>query len=316
MPTELWANNTGTTSFDLDVETELKENEGKLMNLGIEIKPATGESVQVTDRFSQWDTEEITERNGTTKHSDLDVERRYIHKPNRDGGAILLDPDDEMGTDVGLRNPMVTAVADGVRRYRQRQLLRAAYGTAFTGKNGLTQVPFKPANILPADTGETPGTYTGITLLKLRAAKKKLAKNLVDLERETPIWIIDAEGADDLLGIDQYINGRYNPKMEMALQTGQITPFMGFNFVQFEFLNQKATKEIATTVGMGLNALGHQRNLIFVPSAFKGREWLTFKGKMDERSDRNHSLQVAGYSAIQFGRMHEDKVIIQEIINS
>lgn len=307
-----WADRVRTTTYEKDVDFLLNDDPGKIMQLDMDVKSATGEKVQITDRFSDLNAEEISGRNQPSSFQDWDAERYWIHKPRRSAIHVLLDPDDEMETEVGLTGPLEMGVAEGIRRYRARTFFEGYYGNTWTGDTGTTQQAFVGSNVLPADTGETPGTYTGLTLNKLRKVRKKMKQLLIDLQKEKPIWIITAEEVEDLLEIDQYINSRYNPQTEAALQSGEITDFMGFRFLPYEFTNTAVTRSVATTVGQAVNASGHRRCPVFVPSGMSGREWLRFSGKKDERPDLNHSEQTAGYSAMRWGRRYPTKCLIVE----
>ena len=317
-----WAETTRTVSYEKAVEFQLNEQPGKLKPQVGSWKNVDGEKVEITDRFSDLYAEEIEGRHQQSKYTAPDVERRWIHKPNRSAIHVLVDPDDKMATEVDIRAPLPVGIARGIRRYQDDQWLVGFYGTAYTGKEGLTAVPFKSANVLAADTGETAANYTGLTLKKLRAIRKLFRVNLVDTEAEMIHMLVTAEEIDDLLQIDEYINSRYNPDSQMrskykplgedarqALQDGEPTPFLGIQFIPAEITNPKAyRKGSALTV----NGSNHRRLPVYVPSGMAGRSWLDFEGKIAERPDINHSEQLSGYSACRFSRVHEDKCAIVE----
>ena len=317
-----WAETTRTVSYEKAVEFQLNEQPGKLKPMVGSWKNVDGEKVEITDRFSDLYAEEIEGRHQQSKYTSPDVERRWIHKPNRSAIHVLLDPDDKMATEVDIRAPLPVGIARGIRRYQDDQWLVGFYGTAYTGKEGLTAVPFKSANVLAVDTGETAATYVGLTLKKLRAIRKLFRQNLVDTEAEMIHMLVTAEEIDDLLQIDEYINSRYNPDSQarskykplgedarQALQDGEPTPFLGIQFIPAEITNPKAYRQGSA---LTVNGSGHRRLPVFVPSGIAGRSWLDFEGKIAERPDINHSEQLSGYSAARFSRVHEDKCAIVE----
>lgn len=320
-----WAEMTRTVSYEKAVEFQLNEQAGKLKPLAGSFKSGmTDTSVEITDRFSDLVAEEIDGRNSKTQFQDMNDERRWIHKPKRAAIHVPLDPDDEMATQIDLNAPIAVGVARGIRRYQDDKWLIGYYGTAYTGEQGLTAVGFKSANVIPADWGETAGTYTGLTLAKLRRIRYLFRTLLVDTEAEMVQMLITAEEIDDLLQIDQYINSRYNPESQVrtrllpmgetarqALQDGEPTPFLGINFIPTELTNPKPYP-MANAQGLTTNGSGHRRLPAFVPSGIAGRWWLDFQTERDKRPDMNHSTQYSGYTCGAFSRVHEDKCLIVE----
>lgn len=320
---EDWAETTRTVQFEKSVEFQLAEQTGLLKPLAGTWKNVTGEKVEITDRFSQLNAEEITERNGKTTFQDTSVERRWVHKPNRSAIHALLDPDDQMATEVDIMSPLPIAIAEGVRRYQDDQFLIGFYGTAYTGKEGLTAVPFESGQVQAADFGETAANYTGLTLAKLRGVVKKFRQNLVNIRKERPLMVVTAEDIDDLLQIDQYISRDYNPDSQsaykpmssaarQALQDGEPTPFLGIMFIPAELTNSAAYPK-TVAAGLTVNGSSHRRLPVWVPSGMAGRSWLDFMAKRDTRSDMNHSEQFSGYSSCRFSRVHEKKCMIVEV---
>lgn len=322
MAIENWADTTRTVEYEKAVEFQLNEMPGKLKPMASQYTSNSSKK-QITDRFDDMYAEEIDERNGDTKNTDTDVERRWIHKPKRASVAPLLDPDDEMSTEVGLRSPLATGVAKAIRRYQDDKWLEGFYGPAYTGEEGLTSVPFKAANIIAADHGETANTFVGLTLKKLRQVRKLARQRFVDTDAEQLNMLITAEEVDDLFEIDQFLNSRYNPDSQrrrytpmsedakQALQDGEPSPFLGIVFWPVEFTNPKAFKRV-NAAGLTTNASGHRRCPVWVNSGMAFCTWLDFTTKVDERADKNHSTQFAAYTCGRASRTNEDKCFIVE----
>jgi hypothetical protein len=322
MAEENWAETTRTVEYEKAVEFELNERPGKLKPMATQYS-STSSKKQITDRFDDLYGEEIDERNGDTKNTDTEVERRWIHKPKRYAVAPLLDPDDEMSTEVGLRSPLSIGIAKDIRRYQDDKWLQGFYGPAYTGEEGLTSVPFKSANIIAADFGETATTYVGLTLKKLRQVRKLMRQRFVDTENEQINMLITAEEVDDLFEIDQFLNSRYNPDSQrrqmkpmsegskQALQDGEPSPFLGIVFWPTEFTNPKAYR-FANRDGLTTNSSGHRRCPVWVNSGMAFCTWMDFTTRVDERADKNHSMQYAAYSCGRASRTNEDKCFIIE----
>ncbi|NIJ34334.1 phage capsid protein [Sphingomonas oligoaromativorans] len=298
---ENWADTTRTVEYEKAVTFALNEMPGKLWPLAASVGAGGGKKVQIEDRFDDLYAEEISERNGDTRNTDPDVNRRWIVKPKRAGVAPLLDPDDEMSTEVGLQSPLATGVAKAIRRFQDDKFLEGFYGTAYTGEEGATAVPFKAANILAADYSTT-GTPSGLTTNKLIRLKRMATSAFVDLEAEKLHMIVTAAQIEDLFKITQYQSADYNTVKPLA--DGKLVDWMGFRFIPAEIDNPKAYKRSS---GLTVDGNGYRRVPVFVPSGMHRRTWLDFKGKLDERSDKNHSLQIAGYTCAGATRLLEDK---------
>lgn len=324
MGAENWAETTATVQFEKAVEFQLMELHDDFESMCNFKGGITGEKTEVTDRFSDLDGKEIEGRAQKITHENTDVERRWIHKPNRYSVHSLLDADDQMATEVPLDSPLAAAVARAVRRYRQSQWLKGFYSVAYRGKEGLDQVAFDSTQVLAADwNGSTfTGTPVGLTEAKLRWARWKARKNLLD-PREPGNKLhmgICADDVDDLLQINSYISRDYNPDSQIrrpltenakqALQDGEATDWLGIHFVPMEFTNTKVFKDADT---LALNGSGHRRNPIWIPSGVGGREWETITTERDRRTDLDgHPMQFSAYTCVRYSRIHEQKCFIIE----
>ncbi len=293
-----------SAEFQANVEFELNETPGKLATWSkIKLTGTGNSSVKVTNRFSDMNAHEIEGRNQDTINTDPDLTARWIHKPRRQAVIPLLDPDDQMGTSIELKAPLVTGTARGIRRAHDDRWLEGFYGTAYTGEKGTVAVPFKAANIMAVDFG-APGTPLGITLAKLIRMRRMLSAAFVDLETETPIMPVTAAGIEDLLNIPEVRNRDFNPTEKQALQSGKVATFLGFTFVPVEYGNPKA---FPLGSKLTVDANGNRRIPVFVPSGMADATWLEFQAEIDKRADKNHSLQIAGYTCRASTRTDEDK---------
>lgn len=316
-----WQDTMATTAFEKAVEFQLNE-------LGVEFEGMcdfkggmTDEKVQITDRFSDLPYDEIEDRLGKTDLPEPDVERRYIHMPNRLRTGTFLDPDDQMATQIPLNAPLAIGVARAIKIARKDRFLLGFHGNAYVGKQGTTAVPFKPANVFAADYGETATAYKGLTLKKLRGLRKKARQLLIDPKDPTNKLHmgITAEEIEDLLEIDQYISRDYNPDSQVrkpmsegakqALQDGEPTDFLGIHFVPMEFTNTKAFPKSAA---LGLNGSGHRRCPVWIPKGMSGRQWQGIETHRDQRPDMNHAWQFTAYTKLAYSRNNEDLAFIVE----
>lgn len=306
---ENFAETTRTVEFRCAVEMELAEDRGLFTATAGSAGNETGKAVELTDRFSRLQMQEITERNGKTNNVDPDVDRRWIKKPKRSGVAPLLDPDDALSTKVGLKSPLAMGVADAVRAYGDDKFLEGFYDVAWTGEEGNVAVSFKAANVIAVDHGTTgtPGGLTQAKLDQIRFLQRRRFARLTKTDRLN--MAITAYEVKDLFQIDKYLNGDYRNPMLRPLENGEAVDYMGIHFIPAEIDSAANYPRANAHV---LNALGQRRIPIWLNSGMHHHTWLGFEGHDDTRADLNHSQQIAGYSCQRATRLHEDKCFIVE----
>jgi hypothetical protein len=316
-----WQNTVATVAFEKAVEFQLNELSPGYETMCDFKGGVVGEKVQITDRFSDLPYDEIEDRLGDTDLPETDVERRWIHIPNRLRTGTFLDRDDQHATEIPLDSPLAIGVARAIGIARRDQFLVGFHGNAYVGKEGTTAVPFKAANVFAADYGETLTQYKGLTENKLIGLRKKARQLLIDPQDPTNRLHmgITAEEIEDLLKIDHYVSRDFNPDSQVrkplsagakqALQDGEPTDFLGIHFVPMEFTNTKAYPKAAA---LGLNGSGHRRCPVWIPKGISGRQWLGIETHRDIRPDKNHATQFTAYSKLRYSRNNEDLAFIVE----
>jgi hypothetical protein len=295
---------TRTVEFGLSVTYQLNENPGKLRQYVGDSKAITDKSYQIEDRFDDLNAEEKSGRNEDTNNTDLSATRRWIHKPKSQDLAPLLDRDDMRTTRLDLKSPAAMQVAKALRRAQGIRWLQGFYGNAYTGEQGLTAVPFKPANILPVDADEA--SPAGITLNKLIAMGELIRETLaVDDEDPEPIYAgITAKQITNLLKINEMRSRDYNPNLPAMLQTGKPAPFMGFTWVPTQ-LGDNRVYPGATS--LTVDGSGYRRVPIWVNSGIFWGNWEEQFVRVSERNDKKHSWQIYAETCGAATRTHEDK---------
>lgn len=293
---------TRTVEYRLGVGFQLNEQPGKLRPLVGSSGNYSDKMAQIEDRFDDLQVTERTTRNSDTHNTDIDVERRWIIKPRIQNVAPLIDRNDAMSTKLDLQSPISRQTAMAIRRSQDDRWLQGYYGTAYVGETGVTGVPFKASNIMAVNTGEA--GPAGITLNKLIAMQELFRTRLVDTEAELPVSIITAKQVTDLLKINQLQSRDYNPMLQTALQAGKPGDFMGFRFVMSEIGNPKPYPNGST---LTVDGSGYRRTPFFVPSGMHWGSWEEFFGKITERNDKNHSMQIYAETCGGATRVNEDK---------
>lgn len=312
-------NTTATVQFEMAVEHQLLELDVGFEGMCDYRGGVSGAKVEITDRFGDVKAKRLQGRHAPTELQDVDVTRFWIHKQNRQAVHVPLDPDDVMATEVPLDSPLAVAVARAIKVARQDEFLVGFYSDTYVGKEGVTALPFHAANVIPADYGQTSGTYVGLDLNKLRRVRYLARKLMINPALEKLHMGVDADDIEDLLTINEYISRDYNPDSQLgkpmnegakqALQNGEPTDFLGIHFVPMEYRNEDAYPEGSQ---LAENSSGHRRAPVWIPSAMAGREWLAFQAERDKRADLNHTIQYSGYTNSRYGRRYNEKCFIVE----
>lgn len=225
----------------------------------------------------------------TTRHSDTPLietpqDRRWVY-PEDYEWADLIDDQDKLRIIADPTSPYAINGAYAIGRSMDDAIIAAANGTAKTGEDGDTSTAFPAAQIAPTTAG-------GLTIAKLREAKKILMANEVDLDNEEICCVISAQQHDDLLGETQAVSLDYNTTP--VLVDGRITSFMGFNFKHSERLTASGTD---------------RQVLVYAKSGMALGVWNDLTVNITERADKSYATQV--YVKATFGatRLEEGKVV-------
>jgi hypothetical protein len=166
-------------------------------------------------------------------------------------------------------------------------IIEAALGTAKTGENGTTSTAFDTSNQQVAVGA------AGLTVAKLREAKKILLSNDVDVEMDPLFIAVTAQQIDDLLGTTEVTSSDYNTVK--ALAQGAVDTFMGFKFIHTELV--------------GVDSSSYRRVVAWAQSGMHLGVWDDINSKITERPDKSYSMQVYCKGTFGATRTEEGKVV-------
>lgn len=235
----------------------------------------------------------VTAQKRVSRHSDTPLietphDARWVF-PNDYEWADLIDDQDKLRTLIDPTSPYAVNGAYALGRGIDDEIITAALGTAKTGENGATSTLFDTAN----QQITVGGTPAGLTIEKLREAKKILMSNDVDVDMDPLFIAVTAKQLDDLLGTTQVTSADYNSVQ--ALVQGKVDTFMGFKFLHTERL--------------GVNGSSYRRVIAWAKSGLHLGMWNDINTKISERPDKSYANQV--YVSGTFGatRTEEGKVV-------
>lgn len=242
-----------------------------------------------------------------SRHSDTPListphDARWIY-PNDYDWADLIDDQDKLRLLIDPSSSYVQNGVNAMRRAQDDEILQCFFRNAQTGENGTTATTFPAGQIVAANTGATGNV--GLNVAKLRAAKKLMIQNGVDIENDELYVAVNAVDHDNMLNEAQAISLDYNTRP--VLVDGKISAFMGFNFVPIEFGD-------STSYDAGV-LLGVSPHLTpcWAKSGVKFGLWNDISVSVDRRPDKRNSWQVYVTGTFGATRLEEKRVV--QILN-
>lgn len=233
----------------------------------------------------------VTAQERLTRHADTPListphDARWVF-PRDFEWADMIDDQDKLRMLIDPTSPYAINGANALGRSLDDIIISAALGTAQTGENGSIATAFDTTNQRIAVGA------TGLTVAKLRQARRILAANEVDLASEMLYIAVTAQQIDNLLGTTEVTSSDFNSVK--ALVQGDIDTFMGFKFIQIERL--------------GLDGSGDRRCFAWAKSGLHVGMWNDINTKISERADKSYAMQVYVKGTFGATRVEEKKVV-------
>jgi len=187
--------------FTTNVELLLQETKPVMLE-GVMTSSYRGEAAQVIKQFGEVEFTEKTGRHSDTVFSDIEHKQRWVF-PTDYTLTLPVDKED----DLRALNSPTSSYAEAMRAAWARKvnatIRDALLGNSQTGTNGSTVTPFDTVNQQIAPNA------TGLTLDKLRAARKIFTENFVE-PSDKLFLTLNAKGTEDLLAVSEIGSIDYN----------------------------------------------------------------------------------------------------------
>ncbi len=201
--------------------------------------------------------------------------------------ADLIDDQDKLRTLIDPQSPYAVNGAYALGRAKDDEIIAAFFGTAKTGEDGDVDEAFDTATYQIAVGG------AGLTVGKLRTAKRLLMAAEVDVDNDPLYVAIGATQHDNLLGETQAVSLDFTDKP--VLVDGRIRAFMGFNFIDCNRL--------------GLDGSGDRRCPAWAKSGMHLEMWNDINTQISDRPDKSHATQVYVKGTYGATRLEQGKII-------
>jgi hypothetical protein len=264
---------------------------GSKLRAGVTEKKVRGKDFTVERLTDANDTlSVVTSRHADTSISDMTHSRRtgFLYSYVR---SVMLDDEDKIRMLIDPTSDYVKQLAGELNRTVDDRIIEATLGNAAAGETGGTTVALPAAQQIAAGG-------TGLTVAKLKQARKILMASDVDIEREGIILATNAAGWEDLAsetGLNQFDFYNFRPNID-----GQVPMAVGFQIVHAERL----------TSYTGTSASSSSR-----PALVICKSALHLGVSMDQLVDvsreplKNLNYLITLKTAFGATRVHDDKVI-------
>lgn len=238
-----------------------------------------GEQASPVDQIGSVTAQLVDSRFAPMNRVDAPTDRRWVF-PNDYDLPQLADKFDQLRLVTDPKSVYVTNAMYALGRAMDDEVISAFFGTAKTGKSAASSTSFLTANVVSASQGAS--AATGLTVAKLREAKRILMANEVDLENDPVYCVVKAKQHDNLLAEAQVISLDFNEKP--VLVTGMVTQFLGINIIRCERLTS-GTDDLAGTSdaipifaksGMHLGIWGDLSASISQRNDLRGEPWQAY----------------------------------------
>ena len=261
----------------------LSQQMGSLLRNAVDTESVNGEKA-FFDQVGQAAAVLRTSRHQDTPLVDTPHTRRMVTMSDYEY-ADLIDDSDKVRLLVDPTSTYSRAAAAAMGRAMDDVIITAALGTSQTGKDGST------STTLPAGQKIAHGS-AGLTIAKLVSAKELLDAASVDPSIPRHI-IVSPKQISDLLNNTTVTSSDFNTVK--ALAQGEISSFVGFNFIVSNRLNTDSNSD--------------RQVIAFAQDGIKLAVGKEPAARIDERADKSYSTQVYYCQTIGATRMEEEKVV-------
>jgi hypothetical protein len=210
----------------------LLQQRGSRLRDTVSFKPITGaKAAAVVDQIGKVEATRRTTRYPTLTPADTPTDRPWVYPSDFDWND-LVDSIDKLRAIVDPTSSYAINGAYAMGRAQDREIIAAFFADRKTGEAGATTTSFLAANQVAVNFASSGNV--GLTVAKMREAKRILMAAEVDLEMDPLTISVTAKQHDNLLAEVQVISLDFQEKP--VLTEGKITRFLGFNFKHTELM--------------------------------------------------------------------------------
>lgn len=276
--------------FATNVQLLLQQKESKLSGR-VTIGSYVGKQASPVDQMGAIAMQPVTGRFQPMGRVDAPTDRRWIFPSDFDLPQLY----DNLDRLRQITDPRSTAVANAVaaaNRQKDDLIIAAFFADAKTGETGATTTSFPAGQQVAVNFGSA--SNVGLTVAKLREAKRIHMANEVDIDSDPLTCVVTAKQHDNLLSEAQIISTDFNDRP--VLVDGKITRFLGIDIVHCERL--------------GVDGSSYRRVPIYARSGMHLGIWNDITTSVSQRHDlQSEPWQSYVYMTAGATRLEEKKVV-------
>jgi hypothetical protein len=270
----------------------LLQQKGSKLRTSVQTGSYKGKASEVVTQYGATAARAVSTRYQPIVPVNTPNNRRWVFPEDFDW-ADLIDNFDKLRL---LADPQSAYAQNGLYamgRAMDDVIISGMLGDNKTGEAGGTTTQFDTSNQRVAVNYAASGNV-GLTVDKLREARRILMENEVDLDAEPLYCAISAEQHDDLLGQIQVVSSDFNGDTPV-MKDGKVMQFLGINFIHTERLPLSST---------------FRRCPVWVPSGVHLGMWNDIMSDITQRRDlSSHPYQIYLMGTFGATRTEEKKVV-------
>lgn len=276
--------------FATNIALLLQQKDSRLRGLVMDGQHV-GEQASPVDQFDSVEMQAVTGRFEPMNRVDADATRRWVTPEDYDL-AQLIDSFDKLRLITDPQSAYVMNAVQGAKRKMDDVIIKNFFSAAKTGKTGSSSTSFPSTQQVAVNQGAS--SNTGLTVAKLREARRILRANEVDLDADPIYAAISSKQEDNLLAEAQVISLDFNDRP--VLVDGKLKSFLGINFVPSERLLTDTSS--------------YRRVPVWAKSGMHLGVWNDITTKVSQRDDlRGMPFQAYVYMTVGSTRLEEKKVV-------
>lgn len=287
------------SQFDLNLAVQqytntvqlLVQQKGSRLRDTVMVQQHYGKQAVAVDQYAPVNATKVQGRAAPIVWTDTANDRRWV-SPADYRWVDGVDNFDKLRL---LNDPMSSYVQSGafaMLRAMDDEIINGFFGVAKTGETGSNSTNFLSANQISVSFGAS--AATGLNVAKLIEARRILMANEVDLEMDPLYCIISAKQHANLLNEIQVVNSDY--AATKRLENGQLTSFLGINFIHSERLP--------------INGSSYRRVPVYTKSGMHLGLWNDVTTSIDKRVDlESLPWQVYVYGTFGATRTEEKRIV-------